>query len=167
MIAIAIANDPAILIADEPTTALDVTIQAQILEVFERVRTATDAATLLVTHDLGLISQTADRVLVMYGGRIVEAGTATDVFLAPKHPYTRGLLESVPSVRKGREWLTPIPGQPPSLTMLKPGCAFRPRCVLSNGRVRCLEEVPPLRPVGTASQLSACHFAEELDQGRG
>jgi oligopeptide/dipeptide ABC transporter ATP-binding protein len=162
MIAIAIANHPAVLVADEPTTALDVTIQAQVLEVFERVRQGTDAATLLVTHDLGLISQTADRVLVMYAGRIVEAGDVFSIFGKPRHPYTAGLLESVPRLRGGGEWLTQIPGQPPSLLTVRPGCPFQPRCSLSRGRERCREEIPALRPVGDG-HVAACHFASELE----
>ena len=163
MIAMAIANRPAVLIADEPTTALDVTIQAQIFEVFERVRQGTDAAALLVTHDLGLVSQAADRIIVMYAGRVVEAGDVFAVFESPRHPYTIGLLDSVPRLRGGNEWLTPIPGQPPSLLRVSPGCPFQPRCSLSQGRERCLQEVPILREIEADGHVVACHFAEELD----
>jgi oligopeptide/dipeptide ABC transporter ATP-binding protein len=166
MIAIAIANRPALLIADEPTTALDVTIQAQIVEVLRRAQEESHAATLLVTHDLGLVSQTADRVAVMYAGRVVESGDVHGIFSAPRHPYTIGLLQSMPRLRGDTEWLTPIPGQPPSLLNAHIGCPFEPRCSLSRGRTRCRQELPKLRRVGEGSQVAACHFAEELEAGR-
>ena len=163
IIAIAIANRPALLIADEPTTALDVTIQAQIVEVLKRAQEELHAATLLVTHDLGLVSQTADRVVVMYAGRVVESGDVYAIFASPRHPYTIGLLASRPRITGSSEWLTPIPGQPPSLLDAHSGCPFEPRCSLSRGRSRCREEVPALRRVGAGNQLAACHFAEELE----
>jgi oligopeptide/dipeptide ABC transporter ATP-binding protein len=163
MIAMAIANDPHVLVADEPTTALDVTIQAQIVEVLRAAQRETHAATVLITHDLGLIAELADRVIVMYAGRVVELGDVFTIFDSPRHPYTVGLMNSLARLDVDQQSLEPIPGQPPSLIMPPPGCAFHPRCTLSNGRPRCREEVPPLHAVGDGgSHLSACHFADEL-----
>ena len=163
MIAMAIANDPAVLIADEPTTALDVTIQAQIVEVMRAAQQETDAAIILITHDLGLIAELADRVVVMYAGRVVELSDVYTIFNAPRHPYTVGLMNSLARVDMDQEWLKPIPGQPPSLLNRPPGCAFHPRCEFSQGRERCRTEVPALRSFGEGGMhLSACHFAEEL-----
>jgi oligopeptide/dipeptide ABC transporter ATP-binding protein len=163
MIAMAIANSPSLLIADEPTTALDVTIQAQILEVLKAAQDETHAATILVTHDLGMIAELADRVVVMYAGRVVELGDVHTIFSAPRHPYTVGLMDSLPTLIADEEWLRPIPGQPPSLINVPPGCPFHPRCFLSQGRVRCRTEEPPLRTIGDRDHLTACHFAEELE----
>jgi oligopeptide/dipeptide ABC transporter ATP-binding protein len=163
MIAMAIANDPAVLIADEPTTALDVTIQAQIVEVMRAAQEETHAATILITHDLGLIAELADRVVVMYAGRVVELGDVYTIFNSPRHPYTVGLMNSLARLDADQEWLEPIPGQPPSLITLPPGCAFHPRCAQSQGRARCRTDIPELRSVGEGVvHLSACHFAEEL-----
>jgi oligopeptide transport system ATP-binding protein len=163
MIAMAIANDPAVLIADEPTTALDVTIQAQIVEVMRAAQQETHAAVVLITHDLGLIAELADRVVVMYAGRVVELGDVYTIFNSPRHPYTVGLMNSLARVDMDIEWLKPIPGQPPSLLNRPPGCAFHPRCEFSQGRERCRTEVPELRSFGEGgTHLSACHFAEEL-----
>jgi len=161
MIAMAIANSPSLLIADEPTTALDVTIQAQILEVLRTAQRETNAATILITHDLGMIAEMADRVVVMYAGRVIEQADVETLFRAPRHPYTMGLLESLPRLEAEEEWLRPIRGAPPSLITVPPGCAFHPRCFLMQERDRCRTEVPPLRSVGP-DHLSACHFAEEL-----
>jgi oligopeptide/dipeptide ABC transporter ATP-binding protein len=161
MIAMAIANEPSVLIADEPTTALDVTIQAQIIEVLKAAQHETGAAIILITHDLGLIAELADRVVVMYAGRVVEMGDVFTIFEYPRHPYTLGLMNSLAKLEGDQEWLQPIPGQPPSLVTPPPGCAFHPRCMLSQGRPRCREEIPPLREV-QAAHVSACHFAEEL-----
>ncbi len=163
MIAMAIANSPSLLIADEPTTALDVTIQAQIIEVLKAAQHETHASTILITHDLGLVAELAERVVVMYAGRVVEIGDVHTIFSAPRHPYTIGLMESLPSLTEDEEWLRPITGQPPSLIHTPPGCAFHPRCFLSQGRQRCRQEIPPLRRVGDSGHLSACHFAEELE----
>ena len=163
MIAMAIANEPSLLIADEPTTALDVTIQAQIIEVLKAAQRETHAATILITHDLGLVAELCDRVIVMYGGRVVESGDVYTIFANPRHPYTIGLMDSLPKLVGKDEMLRPITGQPPSLLHLPPGCSFHPRCFLSGGRLPCRTEVPPLRPIGDAAHLSACHFAEELD----
>jgi oligopeptide/dipeptide ABC transporter ATP-binding protein len=164
MIAMAIANEPKLLIADEPTTALDVTIQAQIIEVLKKAQHETHAATILITHDLGLVAELCDRVVVMYAGRVVETGDVYTIFSNPRHPYTVGLMDSLPKLVGEDEMLRPITGQPPSLIHVPPGCAFHPRCFLSGGRTPCRTEVPPLRPVGDAAHLSACHFAEELQE---
>jgi oligopeptide/dipeptide ABC transporter ATP-binding protein len=163
MIAMSIANSPSLLIADEPTTALDVTIQAQVLEVLKTVQAETNAATIFITHDLGIVAELCDRVLVMYGGRIVEQGDVHTIFRNPRHPYTIGLMDSLPKLTEDEEWLRPIPGQPPSLINRPSGCAFHPRCFLSQGRVPCRAEVPELRSVdGGPEHTAACHFAEEL-----
>ena len=162
MIAMSIANSPSLLIADEPTTALDVTIQAQVLEVLKTVQSETHAATILITHDLGIVAELCDRVLVMYAGKIVEHGDVHTIFQKPRHPYTIGLMDSLPKLTEDEEWLRPIPGQPPSLINRPSGCAFHPRCFLSQGRLRCREELPPLRPTETADHEAACHFSEEL-----
>ena len=164
MIAMAIANEPKLLIADEPTTALDVTIQAQVIEVLKKAQEETHAATILITHDLGLVAELCDRVAVMYAGRIVEMGDIYTIFANPRHPYTVGLMDSLPKLVGEEEMLRPITGQPPSLINLPPGCAFHPRCFLSGGRMRCRTEVPPLRPYGDSQHLTACHFAEELQE---
>ena len=163
MIAMSIANDPQVLIADEPTTALDVTIQAQIIEVMRAAQQETHAAIVLITHDLGLIAELADRVVVMYGGRVVELGDVYTIFNSPRHPYTVGLLSSLARLDMDQEWLKPIPGQPPSLLHRPPGCSFHPRCEFSQGRAICRTDVPELRKFGEGGMhLSACHFAEEL-----
>jgi oligopeptide/dipeptide ABC transporter ATP-binding protein len=161
MIAMAMANEPKVLIADEPTTALDVTIQAQVLEVLEAAQDETQAGTILITHDLGLIAEMADRVVVMYAGRVVEVGDVFTIFHEPRHPYTLGLMASLPRLDAERERLAPIPGQPPSLIDIPPGCAFHPRCRLRQGRERCRTETPPLYEVGTEHR-SACHFYDEV-----
>jgi oligopeptide/dipeptide ABC transporter ATP-binding protein len=162
MIAMSIANSPSLLIADEPTTALDVTIQAQVLEVMRTVQAATHAATILITHDLGIVAELCDRVLVMYAGRIVEEGDVHTIFAAPRHPYTIGLMNSLPKLTEDEEWLQPIPGQPPSLINRPSGCAFHPRCFLTQGRARCREDVPTLKEMDDDGHLAACHFADEL-----
>jgi oligopeptide/dipeptide ABC transporter ATP-binding protein len=163
MIAMAIANDPTVLVADEPTTALDVTIQAQIIEVLKAAQRETQAAIVLITHDLGLIAELADRVVVMYAGRVVEVGDVYTIFESPRHPYTVGLLSSLARLDADTDWLEPIPGQPPSLITPPPGCAFHPRCAQSRGREVCRTVVPELRAIGAGDDhRSACHFAEEL-----
>jgi oligopeptide/dipeptide ABC transporter ATP-binding protein len=168
MIAMSISNNPSLLIADEPTTALDVTIQAQILTVLKKAQDETNAATIMITHDLGLIAELADRVIVMYAGKIVELGDVHTIFAAPRHPYTVGLMESLPRLTVDEDWLRPIPGQPPSLINRPPGCPFHPRCFLSQGRARCREEEPPLKPVaaGIGPHMTACHFSDELEGQR-
>jgi oligopeptide/dipeptide ABC transporter ATP-binding protein len=161
MIAMALSCQPALILADEPTTALDVTIQAQILELMRGLSRQFGVAMLMITHNLGVVARYADRVNVMYAGRIIEQGSARAIYTRPRHPYTLGLLRSVPRLDEPRRArLDPIDGQPPDLTRLPPGCAFVPRCPM---RVeRCLVEVPPLRPLGDAGQLSACWEAERL-----
>ena len=166
MIAMAIANDPVLLIADEPTTALDVTIQVQIMELLAAVRARTGASMVLITHDLGLVAETADRIAVMYGGRIMEAASAQALFGAPRHPYTVGLLRSLPELHRSTESLYSIPGQPPSVCDRPSGCVFHPRCGLSNGRAPCEERVPELATAGASHHLAACHYSDETPQWR-
>ncbi|MBW3615657.1 MAG: ABC transporter ATP-binding protein [Actinobacteria bacterium] len=159
MIAMAMANDPALLIADEPTTALDVTIQAQILDVLQTVRQEKNIGIVLITHDLGVIAGMVEDVAVMYAGQVVEQGTVDDVFYESHHPYTRGLLASLPRLDEGGEMqLTPIRGTPPSLIRLPSGCAFHPRC--PHAQPLCPATEPELRTVGAVR--SRCHYAEEL-----
>jgi oligopeptide/dipeptide ABC transporter ATP-binding protein len=162
MIAMAIANDPALLIADEPTTALDVTIQAQVIEVLKEIQHRTRAGLILITHDLGLVAELADRVVVMYGGKVVESGTVDEIFHEPRHPYTLGLMMSLPRLNQDLKRLRPIPGQPPSLINLPPGCAFHPRCSMSAGREMCQQEVPPLTSIEGSGHASACWFFSEV-----
>lgn len=162
MIAMAIANQPAVLIADEPTTALDVTIQAQILEVLRTAQEETHAATILITHDLGLIAEMATRVVVMYAGHVVETGDVETIFHAPRMPYTLGLMNSLPRLEADERRLQPIPGQPPSLLNVPPGCPFHPRCSLRQGRTLCVEQNPPLEPIDQSDHRSACHFKHEM-----
>jgi oligopeptide/dipeptide ABC transporter ATP-binding protein len=164
MIAMAISNDPDLLIADEPTTALDVTIQAQVLDVLERIQDRTQSSIMLITHDLGVVAGVADRVLVMYGGRQVERGTVDQIFYEPRHPYAEGLLASLPRLDRRSDKnnrLHRIKGQPPSLIFLPPGCAFHPRCPMAEVPGICNQERPELRLVGP-DHYSACHFAERL-----
>jgi oligopeptide/dipeptide ABC transporter ATP-binding protein len=132
---------PRLLIADEPTTALDVTVQKQILELLDRLRRELQLGLLFITHDLGVVAQVADRVAVMYAGRIIEEGPTREVLLSPRHPYTQGLLAASPTLERGK--LTPIPGSVPQLTALPPGCSFEPRCALR--RVECTQAIPDLR----------------------
>ena len=161
MIAMALACDPALVLADEPTTALDVTIQAQILELMKSLSRRLGAAIMMITHNLGVVARYADRVNVMYAGRIVERGTARQLYATPRHPYTLGLLRSVPRLDEPRRAkLQPIPGQPPDLSRLPAGCSFAPRCAYAIDR--CRVEEPGLDPVA-ADHLSACWLASELD----
>ena len=157
MIAMALACDPDILIADEPTTALDVTIQAQILELMQELQQRTGSAIIMITHDLGVVADMADRILVMYAGKAVEYGTVDEVFYAPSHPYTWGLMDSLPRhdmTEKGE--LCPIKGQPPSLIDVPPGCSFSPRCPYAKDI--CKVDVPAARTI-EGSHVAACHFA--------
>lgn len=151
MIAMAIACRPKLLIADEPTTALDVTIQAQILELMQDLQKKLGMAIIMVTHDLGVIADMCDEIIVMYGGRVCERGTAEDIFYRPAHEYTKGLLASIPNVDRMGEKLTPIPGTPINLLNMPKGCAFCPRC--ENAMKICIEQVPP------EMQMPDGHFA--------
>ena len=151
MIAMALACEPDILIADEPTTALDVTIQAQILELMQILQKKLGMAIIMVTHDLGVIADMCDEIIVMYGGRVCERGTAEDIFYRPAHEYTKGLLKSIPSVDRMGEKLIPIPGTPINLLNMPKGCAFCPRC--ENAMKICIEEIPP------EIQMPDGHFA--------
>ncbi|NED96372.1 ABC transporter ATP-binding protein [Phytoactinopolyspora alkaliphila] len=163
MIAMAMANQPKLIIADEPTTALDVTIQAQVLEILQLAQRETNAAIVLITHDLGLIAELADRVLVMYAGKVVESAPVMELFRQPRHPYTLSLLGSLPRLDVELDHLVSIPGQPPSLTNPPPGCAFYLRCKMSDGRERCWQEEPALLSIGAGPRSAACHFSDEMD----
>ncbi len=158
MIAMALACNPRLLIADEPTTALDVTIQAQILELLQDLQAEFRMGVLLITHDLGVVSSFADRVLVMYAGRIVEASPAEALFARPAHPYTRGLIDSIPAADRDSERLKAIPGIVPPPFAWPPGCRFAPRC--AHARAACEAAVPPLRTSGDARQV-ACVLSSE------
>jgi oligopeptide/dipeptide ABC transporter ATP-binding protein len=158
MIAIALACRPKLLLADEPTTALDVTVQDQIIRLVQDLQRELGMSVVWVTHDLGVVAQLCDRVAVMYAGQIVELASVIDLFEESRHPYTRGLLESVPSGERGHG-LIPIPGQPPDLLDLLPGCAFAPRCRYATER--CTETAPPLRTV-KPGHASACLRFEEI-----
>jgi peptide/nickel transport system ATP-binding protein len=165
MIAMALACAPQLLIADEPTTALDVTIQAQVLKLILELKERTGAAVILITHDLGVVAETCQRVVVMYAGRKVEEASVLELFDRPAHPYTRGLLASVARGRAGArvKRLQEIPGLVPSLKEPIPGCAFAPRC--PHAKDRCHQEAPPLRDIGSrdgAPHLAACFIAEKL-----
>jgi peptide/nickel transport system ATP-binding protein len=159
MIAMAVCNDPDVIIADEPTTALDVTVQAQILETLEGIKDRTNSAIVLITHDLGVVAGMVDKMLVMYAGSVVESGTVDDVFDTPRMPYTVGLLGSIPSVDSHGQPLTPIRGAPPSLINLPPGCPFSPRCPLV--QEDCLHVDPPLDVTESVEHQAAClHWRE-------
>ena len=160
MIAMALSCEPKLIIADEPTTALDVTIQAQILELMKDLTRRLGVALIIITHNLGVVARYANRVNVMYAGRIIERGDAREIYHNPKHPYTLGLLRSVPRLDQPRgERLIPIDGQPPDLTRLDDGCAFRPRCTFATER--CGKEKPPLEDLGDG-HLSACWEKEHV-----
>jgi oligopeptide transport system ATP-binding protein len=161
LIAMAVALDPDVLIADEPTTALDVTVQAQIMRLLRDLQTERDMAVVLITHDLAVVAQRADDVVVMYAGNVVETGPVQEVFASPRHPYTKGLLDSVPEHAVRGRPLPAVPGSPPELSAVPSGCVFQARCPLA--RERCAQERPHLVSVG-ASRSAACHFSEELDR---
>ena len=175
MIAMALALDPDILIADEPTTALDVTVQAQVMELLADLQQSTGMGLILITHDLGVVVETADRVAVMYAGRVVEAGTVSEVFTTPSHPYTEGLMHSIPRLEQKGDRLEPIEGAPPLLSAIPQGCAFHPRCTYR--RDRCTQDEPPLYDVSTGLPITepllrpdqrgtACHYFEEVLRGQ-
>ena len=160
MIAMALSCNPRLIIADEPTTALDVTIQAQILELMKSLTTEFGVALIIITHNLGVVARYADRVNIMYAGKIIERGSAREIYANPRHPYTVGLLRSVPRLDLPRRMrLDPIEGQPPDLVNLPPGCSFRARCRWAIDK--CATDIPELAPAGEG-HLSACFRAEEL-----
>jgi peptide/nickel transport system ATP-binding protein len=162
MIAMALALDPVLLLADEPTTALDVTVQAQIMELLENLRQQRGTAIVLITHDLGLVASHADRVMVMYAGRVAEYADTNDIFYRPRHAYTLGLLSSSTRLDRRRpERLDPIPGSPPSLIRVPPGCPFHPRCSFATDV--CKTDIPPLVQQDTESHLAACHYSDRVD----
>lgn len=156
MIAMALLCDPKVLIADEPTTALDVTIQAQILKLIKNLNERLDTAVLLITHDLGVVAETCERVIVMYAGKVVEEGPVRTIFKDPQHPYTRGLLESVPDMRFKKERLYSIPGNVPKPGTIKTGCRFAARCEFAFDR--CISESPPLYPTAEDHQTRCFLF---------
>jgi oligopeptide transport system ATP-binding protein len=156
MIAMALSCEPKLLIADEPTTALDVTIQAQILELLKTIQDRTDSALLLITHDLGVVAEMVDDVIVMYAGQVVEDGTVDEVLVNPRAPYTMGLLESIPTVDKRGARLSAIKGTVPNPFNLPPACRFAPRCPYAWDL--CREQPPELYPAGPAGQLARCHL---------
>jgi oligopeptide/dipeptide ABC transporter ATP-binding protein len=163
MIAMALACEPPLILADEPTTALDVTIQAQILELMKSLSRKLGVAMLIITHNLGVVARYADRVNVMYAGKIIERASARELYANPRHPYTEGLLRSVPRLDEPRRSkLAPIEGQPPDLTRLPQGCAFAPRCRWREER--CLQAAPPLEALPGEWHMSACWQAERLGE---
>jgi oligopeptide transport system ATP-binding protein len=163
MIAMAIALDPAVLIADEPTTALDVTVQAQIMKLLEELQEERKMGLILITHDLGVVADVADRIAVMYAGKLVERADVFDLYANPAHPYTKGLLDSIPRLdQKGQE-LAAIGGLPPNLMRIPPGCPFNPRCPYA--RDVCRVDPPPALRQVAHHRLSACHFSEQLLAG--
>jgi peptide/nickel transport system ATP-binding protein len=155
MIAMALANDPALLIADEPTTALDVTIQAQIIDLIRTLQAETGTALVMITHDLGVVAQIADTVAVMYAGRIVETGTAQAIFSDPQHPYTIGLMSSIPSIGKRAGRLTAIEGMVPGMDAMPAGCRFAPRCPFADPA--CAAASPPLVDMGAGHRVACIH----------
>ena len=166
MIAMSLVNDPQLLIADEPTTALDVTVQAQILDLMHTLQEEFNSALIIITHDLGVVAELADDVLVMYGGRCIEYGTAATIFERPEHPYTWGLLGSMPRIdRPNLDRLVPIPGLPPSLINLPTGCSFHPRCAYEPRTAGLGTTVmPELAPAGGSKHLVRCHLPTEERQ---
>ncbi|MBO8192722.1 ABC transporter ATP-binding protein [Streptomyces oryzae] len=163
MIAMALALEPDLIIADEPTTALDVTVQAQVMELLAELQREFTMGLILITHDLGVVADVADKIAVMYAGRIVETAPVGKLYRAPAHPYTRGLLDSIPRVDQKGQQLNVIRGMPPSLLEIPPGCAYNPRCPMA--RTLCRTDVPPLYEV-SAPRRSACHFWKEMFDAR-
>ncbi len=157
MIAMALSCRPKLLIADEPTTALDVTVQAQILDLIKRIQAQNGMALVMITHDLGVVAETADRVVVMYGGRVMETAPVAALFDAPRHPYTRALLASIPGLRAGRGRLAEIPGAAPDPAAPSPGCPFAPRC--REAEAACAAALPELRALGGAAAVACIRAA--------
>lgn len=162
MIAMAISLEPGLLLADEPTTALDTSVRGSILRTIQDMRDQLGIGVLLITHDVGVAAAIADRVAVMYSGRVVEYGPTDQVLVSPRHPYTAALLASMPRLDRLGDKLFTIEGTPPSLRAVPPGCAFAPRCTFAQDV--CRADVPPLVPVGDGQRVAACHFAEELQR---
>lgn len=163
MIAMAMSCEPELLIADEPTTALDVTIQAQILELMEEIREKKNTGILMITHDLGVVAEMCSRVIVMYAGRIVEEAPVKELFANPKHPYTQGLIASVPKLGSGEESLPSIPGSVPDLAVMPKGCKFAPRCKFAMDI--CHEQEPELEEIdGTGIRRCRCHLMNQKEQ---
>ncbi|TQK96753.1 oligopeptide transport system ATP-binding protein [Streptomyces puniciscabiei] len=162
MIAMALALEPALIIADEPTTALDVTVQAQVMDLLAELQREYHMGLILITHDLGVVADVADRIAVMYAGKIVESAPVRDIYKAPAHPYTRGLLDSIPRLDQKGQQLYAIKGLPPNLTHIPPGCSFHPRCPMA--REVCRTDEPPLYEV-SGTRGSACHFWRECLDG--
>jgi peptide/nickel transport system ATP-binding protein len=160
MIAMALMCDPRLLIADEPTTALDVTVQAQILDLMNDLQKEFNSAIIIITHDLGVVAQMAQKLVVMYGGRVVEAGDVRDIFYRPEHPYTWGLLGSIPRITGGGDRLKSIKGSPPSLINLPTGCPFHPRCDFRDKVPgdACVTDVPELLQIGATAHAARCHI---------
>lgn len=159
MIAMAIALDPHVLIADEPTTALDVTVQAQIMNLLAELQAERNMGLILITHDLGVVADVADRIAVMYAGRIMEKAPVLDLYRQPAHPYTKGLIDSIPRLDQKGQSLYAIGGLPPNLMRIPPGCEFNPRCRFAQDV--CERDRPELEPVA-AQRLSACHFSQQV-----
>ena len=155
VVAIALLTDPALIIADEPTTALDVTIQAGIMDLLQELCDAENMGLILITHDLAVVSQVTEKIAVMYAGRIIEMGPTEEIVNRPRHPYTKGLISSLPWGRKAADRLTQIPGMMPTLTDIPPGCAFHPRCTVREAH--CLEKRPDLQPDQARDHVVACH----------
>ena len=162
-IAMALALRPPLIIADEPTTALDVVVQAEILELLEDIKKKFSTSLLMITHDLSIISELADDVLIMYAGKIVEKSDVYSLYARPMHPYTQGLLGAFPNIRAPKKRLVSIPGSPPDLASLPSGCSFNPRCPYATDR--CRTEEPKLREVEPGHWV-ACHYAEEVKRSR-
>ncbi|WP_369202335.1 ABC transporter ATP-binding protein [Streptomyces sp. PU-14G] len=163
MIAMALALEPDLIIADEPTTALDVTVQAQVMELLADLQREFNMGLILITHDLGVVADVADKIAVMYAGRIVETAPVKELYKAPAHPYTQGLLDSIPRLDQKGGQLNVIRGMPPNLSQIPPGCAYNPRCPMA--RAVCRRDEPPLYEV-SARRASACHFWEEMFDAR-
>ncbi|UNS98770.1 ABC transporter ATP-binding protein [Streptomyces tubbatahanensis] len=163
MIAMALALEPDLIIADEPTTALDVTVQAQVMDLLADLQREFNMGLILITHDLGVVADVADKIAVMYAGRIVETAPVKELYKAPAHPYTKGLLDSIPRLDQKGGQLNVIRGMPPNLQQIPPGCAYNPRCPMA--RAVCRRDEPPLYEV-SALRASACHFWEEMFDAR-
>ncbi len=161
MIAMALVCDPKVLIADEPTTALDVTIQAQILQLMRELNHRLNTAVMLITHDLGVVAETCERVVVMYGGQIVEEGPVSEIFKNPQHPYTKGLIQSIPDMRVKKDRLYSIPGSVPKPGSIEIGCRFAERCEFAFDR--CTKENPPIYQTGE-QHTSRCFLVEEKER---